>query len=53
MKLNTLTKKRSNRKFKMMITETQLKKLAQNVIQLQEQKEIINSILVKKILKKI
>jgi len=52
MKLNPLTKKSPNRKIKMIITETQLKKLAQNVIQLHEQKEIINSILVKKLIKK-
>ena len=52
MKHNPLTKKSPNRKIKMIITETQLKKLAQNVIQLHEQKEIINSILVKKLIKK-
>ena len=51
MKLNPLNKKSPNHKIKMIITETQLKKLAQNVIQLQEQKEIINSILVKKLVK--
>jgi hypothetical protein len=49
MKLNPLTKKSPNRKFKMIITETQLKKLAQNVIQLQEQKEIVDGYLVIKI----
>jgi len=47
MKINPLTKKSPNRKIKMIITETQLKKLAQNVIQLQEQKEIANTYLVK------
>jgi hypothetical protein len=47
MKLNPLTKKSTSRKIKMIITETQLKKLAQNVIQLQEQKEIVNTYLVK------
>ena len=52
MKLNPLTKKSPNHKIKIIITETQLKKLAQNVIQLQEQKEIINMILAKKLLKK-
>jgi hypothetical protein len=52
MKLNPLTKKSPNRKIKIIITETQLKKLAQNVIQLQEQKEIVNTILVKNYLKK-
>jgi hypothetical protein len=51
MRINPLTKKSPKRKIKMIITETQLKKLAQNVIQLQEQKEIINSILVKKLVK--
>ena len=47
MKINPLTKKSPNRKIKMIITETQLKKLAQNVIQLQEQKEIANTYLIK------
>jgi hypothetical protein len=47
MKLNPLTKKSTNRKIKMIITETQLKKLAQNVILLQEQKEIVSTYLVK------
>jgi hypothetical protein len=52
MKLNPLNKKSPNHKIKMIITESQLKILTQNVIQLQEQKEIINTILVKKLLKK-
>ncbi|MEY2921559.1 MAG: hypothetical protein RL108_168 [Bacteroidota bacterium] len=47
MKLDPLTKKSPNRKIKIIITETQLKKLAQHVIQLQEQKEIVNTYLVK------
>ncbi len=51
MKLIPMTNEASNRKIKMIITETQFKKLAQNVIQLQERKEIINTILVKNYLK--
>ncbi len=51
MKLIHMTNEASNRKIKMIITETQFKKLAQNVIQLQERKEIINTILVKNYLK--
>lgn len=53
MKLIPMTNEPSNRKIKMIITETQFKKLAQNVIQLQERKEIINTILVKKLLKRL
>ena len=39
----------STRRIKMMITEAQFKNLAQNVLHLQEQKEIVNTYLVKRI----
>jgi hypothetical protein len=40
MKIRTLMKEISNRKIKIIITETQFKKLALNVILLQEQKKL-------------
>lgn len=49
MKLRPLTNEGSNHKIKMIITENQFKKLAQNVLHLQEQKEIVNTYLVKRI----
>lgn len=49
MKLIPLKNESSNRKIKMIITETQFKKLAQNIIQLQEQNAIMNTYLVKRI----
>lgn len=49
MKLRPLTNEGSNRKIKMIITENQFKKLAQNVLHLQEQKKIVDTYLVKRI----
>lgn len=49
MKLRPLTIEGSNRKIKMIITENQFKKLAQNVLHLQEQKKIVDTYLVKRI----
>ena len=47
MKNKQLANEGKNRKIKMIITEAQFKKLAQNVLHLQEQKEIVNTYLVK------
>ena len=47
MKLRTLIEENPKRKIKMMITETQFHKLAENIIQLQEQKQIKNTHLIK------
>jgi uncharacterized glyoxalase superfamily metalloenzyme YdcJ len=47
MKLRTLIEENPKRKIKMMITETQFRTLAENVIQLQEQKQIKNTYLIK------
>ena len=49
MKVKPVKNDISTRKIKMMITEAQFKKLAQNVLHLQEQKEIVNTYLVKRI----
>ncbi len=49
MKVKPHTNEGSNRKIKMIITENQFKKLAQNVLHLQEQKKIVNTYLVKRI----
>ena len=47
MKLVPLTKENPKRKIKMIITETQLRALASNVLILQEQKQIKNTHLIK------
>lgn len=49
MKLRPLTNEGTNRKIKIIITENQFKKLAENVAHLQEQKEIVTTYLVKRI----
>lgn len=49
MKVKPIKNEISTRRIKMMITEAQLKKLAQNVLHLQEQKEIVDTYLVKRI----
>ena len=47
MKLVPLTNENPTRKMKMIITETQLRALANNVLILQEQKQIKNTHLIK------
>ena len=47
MKLRTLIEEKPKRKLKMIVTETQFRRLAENVIQLQEQKQIKNTYLIK------
>ena len=47
MKLRTLAQNNQNKKLKMIITENQFRVLAQNVLYLQEQKQIINAYLIK------
>jgi hypothetical protein len=49
MKLIPLKNENVNRKLKMIITETQFKRLAQYIIQLHEQNVIMNTYLVKRI----
>jgi len=48
MKLRTLIEEKPKRKLKMIVTETQFRTLAENVIQLQEQKQIKNTYLIKR-----
>ncbi len=47
MKLRALIEEKPKRKLKMIVTETQFRTLAENVIQLQEQKQIKNTYLIK------
>ena len=47
MKLRTLAQNNQNKKLKMIITENQFRVLAQNVLNLQEQKKIMNTHLIK------
>jgi uncharacterized glyoxalase superfamily metalloenzyme YdcJ len=47
MKLRTLVQDSPNRKLKMIISETQFKALANNVLTLQEEKQIKNTHLIK------
>jgi hypothetical protein len=47
MKLRTLAQNNQNKKLKMIITENQFRVLAQNVLYLQEQKQIMNTHLIK------
>lgn len=47
MKLRTLVQDNPNRKLKMIISETQFKALANNVLTLQEEKQIKNTHLIK------
>lgn len=47
MKLKTLAQNNPNKKLKMIITENQLRALAKNVLNLQEQKHITNTHLIK------
>ena len=49
MKVKPVKNEISTRRIKMMITEVQFKKLAQSILHLQEQKEIVNTYLVKRI----
>lgn len=46
MKLRTLVQDSPNRKLKMIISETQFKALANNVLTLQEEKQIKNTYLI-------
>jgi hypothetical protein len=48
MKLRTLVQDSPNRKLKMIISETQFRALANNVLTLQEEKQIKNTHLIKK-----
>lgn len=48
MKLRTLVPNNPNKKLKMIITENQFRVLAQNVLYLQEQKQIMNTHLIKR-----
>ncbi len=48
MKLRALIEEKPKRKLKMIVTETQFRTLAENVIQLQEQKQIKNTYLIKR-----
>ena len=48
MKLRTLAQNNQNKKLKMIITENQFRVLAQNVLYLQEQKQIMNTHLIKR-----
>jgi hypothetical protein len=47
MKLSTLVNENTNRKIRLLITESQYKNLANSVLQLQEQKQISNTHLIK------
>ncbi len=47
MKLRSLVNENRNKKIRLLITETQFKNLAKNVLQLQEQKQLSNSNLIK------
>ena len=47
MKLRSLVNENTNRKIRLLITEAQFKNLANNVLQLQEQKQIRNTHLIK------
>jgi hypothetical protein len=47
MKLRSLVNENTNKKIHLLITETQFKYLAKNVLQLQEQKQLSNSNLIK------
>lgn len=47
MKLRTLAQNNQNKKLKMIITENQFRVLAQNELYLQEQKQIMNTHLIK------
>ena len=47
MKLRPLVNEKTNRKIRLLITEAQFKNLANNVLQLQEQKQIRNTHLIK------
>ncbi len=47
MKLSSLVNENTNRKIRLLITESQFKILANNVLQLQEQKQIRNTHLIK------
>ena len=49
MKLRSLVNENTNRKIRLLITEAQFKNLANNVLQLQEQKQISNTHLIKTI----
>jgi hypothetical protein len=48
MKLRSLINENKNRKIRLLITESQFRTLAQNVLSLQEQKQIRNTYLIKK-----
>jgi hypothetical protein len=47
MKLRSLVNENTNRKIRLLITEAQFKNLANSVLQLQEQKQISNTYLIK------
>ena len=47
MKLRSLVNEKPNRKIRLLITEAQFKNLTNNVLQLQEQKQISNTHLIK------
>ena len=47
MKLRSLINENTNRKIRLLITETQFKNLANSVLQLQEQKQIRNTHMIK------
>ena len=47
MKLRSLINENTNRKIRLLITEAQFKNLANNVLQLQEQKQIRNTHMIK------
>ena len=47
MKLRSLINENKNRKIRLLITESQFRTLAQNVLLLQEQKQIRNTYLIK------
>ena len=47
MKLRSLVNENTNSKIRLLITESQFKNLANNVLQLQEQKQISNTHLIK------
>ena len=47
MKLSSLVNENTNRKIRLLITESQFKILANSVLQLQEQKQISNTHLIK------
>ena len=47
MKLKSLVNENTNRKIRLLITEAQFKNLANSVLQLQEQKQISNTHLIK------